>query len=481
MFEPNRMQQALGASPLRQRLIELSAGLVLLVVLTAMVVSLSPLYVVGALLGVAGTLFFFARPEQGILAYFAFRLLADLLWWVPLELAGLSVLEVLSGGFTALAAVLFYVELRRVERHPVFGALLVYLVVLSLSAIRSGDLRDALEILAKHMSPFLILFLSTALFRKPADWRRVMALFAVVGVIPLMVSIYHLGTGQMSSVSLAGLNRLLGGYENLHNHGHMMLLLTIIYGFWYFILPRGWLRWAALGAAGAAALCLYLSFVRTPLLGLAIFAVLFPVFQRRWDLLGAVVAAGVVVVLSSETLTQRFVDLLLLLDVGNVAVDRSRLGSGRMGIWTVSMQQYFQRPVMDLVLGAGLGGHWEMVQSYVDQFRSSRGGTLGPHNDYLSLLYQLGPLSVLGYLWMQGSVLVYAMRLRRLTTDPFIRTFSSMAAALSCLVFVTNFVSNSFVERVTPAMILWSIAGMVFAMVQWCEAERRRAREAAQR
>ncbi len=479
MFEANRLQQALGASPLRQRLIELSVGGLLLVVLTAMVVKLSPLYVVGAVLGVAGTVYFFARPELGVLGYFAFRLLADLLWWLPLNLGGLSVLEVLSGGFTALAAVLFYIELRRVERHPVFGALLLYLVVLSLSAIRGGDVRDALEILAKHMSPFLILFLSTALFRRPEDWRKVMGIFAWVGAIPLLVSIYHLGTGQMSSVSLAGLNRLLGGYENLHNHGHMMLLLSAIYTFWFFVLPRGWLRWAALGAAGLAAICLYLSFVRTPLLGLAIFAILFPIFQRRWDILAGVLLSGVAVILSSETLTQRFVDLLLLLDVGNVAVDRSKLGSGRMGIWSVSMEQYFNRPVLDLVLGAGLGGHWEMVQSYVDQFRSSRGGTLGPHNDYLSLLYQLGPISVLCYLAMQASVLVHAWRLRRMTQDPFIRTFSSFAAALSCLVFVTNFVSNSFVERVTPAMVLWTVAGLVFAMYQWCQHEARRQRELA--
>lgn len=480
MFEPNRMQQALGTSPLRQRAIEVLVGGTLLILLTAMVVSLSPLYVIGALVGLVASLYFFARPEIGLLGYFGFRMIADLLWWLPLNLGGLSILEALSGGFTALAAVLFYVELRRVEHHPAFGALLTYVIVLSLSAVRSGELRAALEIMAKYMSPFLILFLVTDYFRRPEGWRKVMGLFALVGLVPVSLSVYHLLTGQMSQVALAGLNRLLGGYENLHNHGHMMLMLAIVYTFWAFYLPRGWLRWAAFGLAGAAALCLYFSYVRTPLLGLAVFAIVFPIMERRWTLLGLVVTAGAVLVLSSETMRQRFIDLLLLLDVGDVTLDRSRLGSGRVGIWQSSVEEFLKLPVLDIVLGAGLGGHWAMVQSYVDQYRSSRGGTLSPHNDYLSLLYQLGPVAVICYVTLQISMLYHAIRLRSLTEDRFVRTFASFATGLGTLVFVTNFVSASFLERVTPAMMLWTMAGLVYAMHAWALRERA-ARLAAQR
>lgn len=469
MLKPNRLEQAVGQNPFFQRLLALGAGSGLLAVLTVMVVRLSPVYVFGAVAGASGSLLFYARPELGLLGYFGFRMLADLLWWVPISFGGLSILEVLSGGFTALAAVLFYIELRRVERHPVFGALLIYLVVLALSAVRSLDIRIALEILAKHMSPFLILFLVTALFKRPEDWKRVVTLLSLVGLAPLMSSAWHLLTGQMSSVSLAGLNRLQGGYENLHNQAHMMLILTTLYTFWYFYLPPGWWKRGALVAAGAAALFLFLSYVRTPLLGLALFAVLFPALERKWAYVVAVGVAGAVGVAVSDTLAQRLTDILLVFAPDDHTVDFLRLGSGRVGIWTVSMSNFLSRPVLDLVLGVGLGGDLAMVQSYVDQYRSSRGGTLNPHNDYLTLLYQLGPVSVLCYVYMQGQIIVHALRNQRLTQDPFIRTFSSFAAALAALVFVTNTVSNSFVERVTPAMVLWTVAGLVFSQHRWLQ------------
>lgn len=475
MFEPNRLQRALGTGPLRERLIELGVGGAMLLVLTAMVVRLPPVFVFAAFVGVAGTILFYARPELGLLAYFVVRLLGDLFYWVPFSVGGLSILEVISGGFTALAAGLFYVELRKVERHPAFGALVVYLIVLSVSAIRGGDLRDALEIIATYMSPFLLLFLVTALFRKPDDWRRVMGLFAWVGVIPLTVSAYHYASGQMAVVSLTGLNRLQGGYENLHNHAHMMALLTTIYAFWYFHLTGGWRRWAALCGAGLAALFLYLSYVRTPQVGLAIFAVLFPILERRWKYLFLVAVGGVVLVASSETMRARLMDFVLLFNFDDVTLDRNRLGSGRMGIWTISMREFLSQPVMDIVLGAGLGGHWEMVQKYVDQFRSVRGGTLKPHNDYLTLLYQLGPVAVVCYIVLQAKVIQYGLRVRRMTRDPFVRTFGSYAASLATLSFAVNFVSNSFVERVTPAMVLWTMAGLLYAQVHWVAAQQKAA------
>lgn len=465
MQRTDRLRAALGTSLLSERLVQLGVGAFLLFALTLGVVQLSPVYVIGALLGLIGTVFFFARPEIGLYVYFAFRLLADILWWLPVNFGGFSVLEALSGGFTLLAAILFYLELRRVERHPVFGALLLYIFVLTLSAIRASNARDGAEIIARYMSPFLLMFIVTALFRDPQGWRRVMGTFAWVGGIPVLISLYHLATGQMGGVSLAGINRLLGGYENLHNHAHAMLVLAAVYSFWFFELPRGRLKWLAGAAAGAALMCLYLSYVRTALLGFAVFALVFALVERRWTLLGSFVVAAASMLLVSETMRDRFSDLLLVFDNDPTQVDYAKLGSGRMGVWMSSMDHFIRQPVWDLVLGAGLGGHWAMVQDYLDEFRSSRGGTLGPHNDYLALLYQLGPVSVVCYLTMQVEIVIHAVRLRAQTNDRFIRTFCAYAAGMSCVVFVTNMISQSFLSHVTSAMVAWVSAGLLFAMV----------------
>jgi hypothetical protein len=304
--QPDRLRAALGTSLMRERTLQIGVGALLLLVLTLGVVKLSPVYVIGGLLALIGTVFFFARPEIGLYAYFAFRILADILWWVPVSFGGFSALEALSGGFTLLAAILYYLELRRVERHPVFGALLLYIFVLTLSAIRASDARDGAEIIARYMSPFLMMFIVTALFRDPQGWRRVMATFAWAGGIPVLISLYHLATGQMGGVSLAGINRLLGGYENLHNHAHAMLVLAAVYAFWFFVLPRGRLKVLAGAAMGAALLCLYLSYVRTALLGFAVFILIFALIERRWTLLGTLVVGGAALLAVSGTLRERF-------------------------------------------------------------------------------------------------------------------------------------------------------------------------------
>ena len=137
-----------------------------------------------------------------------------------------------------------------------------------------------------------------------------------------------------------------------------------------------------------------------------------------------------------------------------------------------------QSPV-DWVLGLGLGGHWLMVQPYLDKYRPVREGTLNPHNDYLGLLYQLGPFSVASYMWMQGLTIVYAWKLHIQSRDPFIQTYGRFMVGLMLISVVTNFMSNSFVERVTPAMILWVCAGLVFSMHRYVMEQAAAARVAA--
>lgn len=444
------------------------AGGALLVLCTPMVLYLPPLFVVGALAAIAGTVFFFARPALTLLGYFGFRILADMLWWLPISVGGLSVLEVLSGGITGLAAILFYLELSKVERHPAFGPLAVYLAAMVLSAGRSLDIRAVLSILAEYTSPFLIMFLVTALFRTPASWRRVMGTMTVVGFLPILVSLFYLVTGQMSAIVHAGYNRLLGGYANLHTHAHMMALFAILCSFWVFYLYKvkvwnGW-RLLFLGAAGSAVLCLLLSYVRTPLVGLGLFVIIFPFLERRYGLLVAALTGALLVGIASDTVRERFAEMLIAFEEDDVTSDAMRAGSGRLGIWTVSLREFARQSPIDWMLGLGLGGHWLMVQPYLDKYRPVREGTLNPHNDYLGLLYQLGPFAVGSYLWMQALTIYYAWKLHLYGRDPFIQTYGRFMVGLMFISVVTNFMSNSFVERVTPAMILWVCAGLVFSM-----------------
>ena len=119
--------------------LEASLGALLLVILTGTVLLIPWKATLAAVVAIPAAAVFFARPREALLAVFAMRIVVDLFHWVPMNMGGLNLLEGFGGGVAALAAALFYLELRRVEKTPGFLALAVYLGVLVVAAARSGE------------------------------------------------------------------------------------------------------------------------------------------------------------------------------------------------------------------------------------------------------------------------------------------------------------------------------------------------------
>jgi O-antigen ligase len=117
------------------------------------------------------------------------------------------------------------------------------------------------------------------------------------------------------------------------------------------------------------------------------------------------------------------------------------------------------------VLGRGLGGHYELTDVYADLYRSAKKSEdLDPHNDYLSLLFQLGPIALVSYLSMQVLAARQGLELHRRAKDPFVAGFGRFIVALTAVTSVTNFLSNSFIQRVTVAWLFWGMVGVVYSM-----------------
>ena len=77
---------------------------------------------------------------------------------------------------------------------------------------------------------------------------------------------------------------------------------------------------------------------------------------------------------------------------------------------------------------------------------------------------------------MQLRVVQIGFKLARSTADSFHRDLGALAAALSIAVFVTNTISNGFVNRTTLGWFFWGIAGVMIASAARLEEERRKAR-----
>ena len=431
-------------------------------VLTLVILGAPAKAVVGGCVAILFGLYFFTQPKHALLAVFFIRVVIDLFWWVPASMGGLNILEAFGGGVAALAAVLFYLELRRVERIPGFIALCCYLVVLIIAAGRSGEVRDAAEIMAKYIVPLLLMFLISALMQT-RDWRhRLLLVMTLGGVVSLATSTYHLFTGQQYEHWRQGYYRLVGGYHNLHNHALFLLTLNTMLVFWL-TNTRGWKRVLVAVAQVLALVCMYYTFVRTALTGFAVFLGVYLAIQRRWGLLGLGLGAGLILVLTNASMQDRFSDLVTFLGDDSLA-DRRTLGSGRIGIWTSSMAEFGRQSPMDILLGLGIGGHYEMTDMYADMYRSNeKSENLDSHNDYLSLLYQLGPIAVLSYIVLQVEVVRQGLYVWKNATDTWTARFGAYMVALTSVTVVTNFLSNSYIQRVTVAWLFWGMVGILFA------------------
>ena len=441
----------------------LGAGL--LVGLSYTILSLSWLIPVGLLAGLFGTLFFFIQPGLSLLVFYGLRVVLDLMWWVPGSVAGMNLLQLFTAGATVLCGALFALEFRRMERLPPLNAFLLFMAVLMVSAVRNLNLSAGVELMARFVSPPMMLFLTAAFLTREKDSRRLMLLLMLVSLVPILSSLYHLGTGQMHRHTLAGYNRLLGGYKNLRHHGMMMMLIAALGTFWFYQFRDLRLKGAMVAYVGASALCLYLTYIRTGLLAFVAFVGAFLYFSGRRRELSAALALGVLITVISPEIQDRFKDLVLVFAISedDMFLDSRKLGSGRVGLWTDSFKAYLEQPLGDIILGLGLGKHWILTQEAYNPFVVVQEGQVDTHSDYLGVLYQLGPSALGAYLYMQLQTVIYGWRLARLSTDPFTRDLGALAAALSVAVFVTNTISNGFVNRTTLGWLFWGVSGAMFA------------------
>ncbi|MCB9766071.1 MAG: O-antigen ligase family protein [Alphaproteobacteria bacterium] len=456
------LQRLLVPSEGSLRTFEVIAGASMTLVLIGLVLALDAKVVLGGLVAIIAGIYFFAKPKTALLAIFFIRVVIDMFWWVPATVGGLNLLEAFGGGVAALAAVLFYLELRRVERQPGFVPLLLYLGAMAVAVVRSGQLRDAAEIMAKYVSPFLLMFLVSTLMDTHRRRRAFMILITAASSVTLSVSLYHLATGQRFTHFRQGYYRLIGGYANLHNHGLFLLVINTLFFFWFMASTRRRHKMLALLGGALSLICLYYTFVRTAMVGLAVFLLVFLVLERRWSLLAGAMVAAVGLLLTNASLQDRFYDIIAVFSEDDGS--KRTLGSGRIGIWTSSIAEFLKRPPMDILMGLGLGGHYEVTDAYADLYRSTKKReNLDSHNDYLTLLFQLGPIAVACYLYLQGIVIRRGLELHRWGKRTFDGFLGRYLVALCAAVFITNFLSNSFISRITVAWLFWGSVGILFS------------------
>ncbi len=436
-------------------------GMVVAGLLAAGIVAVSPLVALGAAVALVGVIFFLTHPTETLLAAIVFRVFLDILWWVPFEVGGLNLSQIFSGAVFAMLVAIVLLRIRALRHHPAAPWALAMLALLTLATARAIELSADIDILVRYLTTPLMILAAAVVFDSPAQRRRLIFLVAMAAVVPVLQSGSQLVLGVGDYV-LHGYRRLLGGYQNIHNHALVMLCFSMLFIAVFQSAPRRVVRWSALVLVGISVVAIYFTYTRTGLLGWAVSLLTVLLVQGRFRLVGASVLAGSIFVLFDADVQDRFGDLLAVFDPDVVSTDRQALGSGRWGLWSWSMQEYLNRPVGDVLMGLGLGGHRLTTLDWSRAFHRV-GLTLDPHNDYLLLLYQMGPLGVLVYLGMCWVTFRESVFLARKGVDAWTRSFGAAVAGLTVGVLVTNAVSNSFIHRSAPGWYYWCFAGLVIA------------------
>ena len=441
-------------------------GVLLLVLVYSIInnVVIFPFFLVVATMG---TVFFMFYPRISIMLLLAGRLVLDLFHWIPFRIGPLNLLSAFTGGATVLCLILIFRYLKgHISRHECFKELVVWIVLIMVAIPRASNTGIALNETFRALSPVLFLFLISTLLNRVGDAERLLKVVVLTGMIPMTVSLYHWQSGQMSDISLHGLQRLLGGYKNLRHHALIMMILSGT-GLYYALTAKKF-GWKAFwyGYTGLAGTFMFLTQIRTCVIVTVVYLAIFCWLTGRRQMLIVGFLLGLLVVASSEVLQNRFSDLILIFTLSSEtdSAQLGRIGSGRYGMWTKSWEAYSQYPIHERLIGLGFGQHYELIKASFFAFDEGSDRILDTHNDSLRTLYNMGPIAFYVYLSMALKCILTGLNLAKEAHTKNRRELASVVTCLMIGLLLNNTLSNGTLSRTTIGWVFWAYGGLLFAM-----------------
>ena len=454
-----------------QILLILSAALI--IIFTWIIMQNLWLFLFGGILGFFALIFFINKPKESFIILLLLRLVIDLLHWFPLNVAGFGLLEMFSGGSTLACIALILMRFKNhFERHPSIHLFLIWNLFLFFHLVFTPFSSTLLSEFFRIFSPVLIFAIASSYFIDEDDGPKMLRLFAYVGTIPLLTSLYYLATGQMNSPKMMvhGIKRLIGGYQNLRHAGLIMLIITNL-GLLQFVSAYetkkkiATLFWAAY--TGSAFLCLYLTQIRSSLLPSILGIGLFLFLTRRTKVLYILGGLTFIFILVSPQIQDRFKDIILIFTMNSDdAGEMNSLGSGRYGIWSGSWAEFQKRPILVRLIGLGYNGHVALTSATFLAFDKMSGQNYDPHNDFLFLLYNFGPIGMIAYVGMALHGIRSAIKVAWSGISKEHRDVGAICAAIMIGLLINNTMSNGTVKRVTVGWYFWVFGGIAFGTLK---------------
>jgi O-antigen ligase len=310
---------------------------------------------------------------------------------------------------------------------------------------------------AKLLIPLASYSIAKTLIKEPAEYRAMLAWIIVGFSVPVILSVLLMLTGKgVDYVSFwTGVPRWQGAYTGAHSMGHSVALFLFVLVIYYRLrhlatdaADRGSQRklvGAVVTVLGALAVyCLYMSQVRSAILGVMVFSVVYLFFQNRRLLIVGSALLAMVAVATTPYWVPALLPEVAIMQSGRA--DAVEVGSGRPLYWRHNLELFANRPLDQQLAGAGIGNRAETMHASRDQ-------ALDSHNDWLDLLLQTGAVGVALFVLLQLLIL----RAIRRMTGPERYLFLSLFLAVNAMMFV----SNSYVWRIQVGHLYYIILAYI--------------------
>lgn len=308
---------------------------------------------------------------------------------------------------------------------------------------------------ARLLIPLFTYVVVKNVVRDRDEYFRLMGWMIIGFVIPTALSVWFTLSGRGVEIInyWTGVERWRGIYHGSHDMGHNMAFLLMLIAL--YLTTNGHAtdkRWSTLRSwglavlAAAAAYCLYMSRVRTTLVGVTVFAVILSYRLNRKVFVGLLLAVGLIASLGLPFVKQVLFPDLVMVEKG--VGDRTELLSGRPRIWMQNLKEYWALPLDRQLAGVGVGS------------TKTEEEVLDSHNDYLDILLQTGVVGLMLFILLQ------ALFLRAIFRLPDLRERVAFAA-LFCAVNVMNLLSNSYVARFGLGQMLLMILAYIELYPRW--------------
>lgn len=395
-------------------------------------------------IGIVASLVASQQPLSVYWTVMAGRVLVDMLWWVPTAglLAGLQ--QVYSAAAFTLISLISLITVGR-QSERVVAAFAAMAVAGSFGILQAGTRMAMAEHTARFFSPYLLVLSGMILFDTPERRWRFLQGWTAVAAIPAVVNglQYFLG---MPTVLSDGYMRWLGPYPVFQTNAFAAVLVIPP----LLVFAQRYKDWRfRLGVAAVLGWCLivaWFTYHRTVLVGIGAFVGAWLAIRRQYAALASGPAVVVLAYLSNAVVQDRFQDIQVVMTSSDErAVEQA--GSGRIWIWTNTWRAYIDSDMFSRLFGHGAGRQMFALEAYMDT-----------HNEYLSLLYQHGLMTLLLYLGFLAFIGWSSWQVAHRAVAETDRLIGELVFAFLAMVLVTNGLSNAWLSRPGPT---WMMAMLV--------------------